>query len=394
MKSPYNREIYLELIESQLQIHPIVGILGPRQCGKTTLARIYRGRQTNTPPLNYFDLEDEYDRNRLVHPKLALERLEGLIVIDEIQRVPELFPTLRVLADQPDSSRKFLILGSASRELIHQSSETLAGRIAYIELTPFSYPEVDQLERLWLRGGYPRSYLAETLAHSISWREAYISTFLEQDIPSLGINIPSVALRRFWAMIAHCHGNLFNASEIGRSFGKTDTTARRYLDILTGTFMLRELQPWHENLKKRQVKMPKVYLRDSGLLHNLLRIQTEDELYNHPKSGASWEGFALETIIRAYKAPPHDVYFWASHSGAELDLLLFHGNKRLGFEFKLNNAPSLTKSMQISLTDLQLDHLTVIYPGTLSYPLTEQITVYGLQPYVEQIVQTYRAQIS
>jgi predicted AAA+ superfamily ATPase len=381
----FPRLTYLETIHTHFRIHPIVAILGPRQCGKTTLARMYRDTQIKTTELNYFDLEDATDLKRLSDPKLALERLKGLIVIDEIQRCPNLFPALRVLADQQNSERQFLILGSASRELIRQSSETLAGRISYIELPPFSYPEVDDLDCLWLRGGYPRSYLAQTTSDSFFWRESYISTFLEQDIPSLGIQIPSIELRRFWSMIAHYHGNLFNASEFGRSFGKADTTVRRYLDVLSGTFMLRQLQPWQENLKKRQIKAPKVYFRDSGLLHNLLRIETEDDLFRHPKLGASWEGFALEAIIRGHQTQAHDCFFWASHGGAELDLLLFEGNKRIGFEFKHTSAPSLSKSMQISMEDLQLDQLTVIYPGNKTYPLAEKINACGLKTYLDNL---------
>jgi len=366
------RKHFSALIDQYFLTHPIVALLGPRQCGKTTLARTYaKGILLG----QYFDLEDVVDIQRLASPKLALEHREGLIVIDEIQRRPDLFPVLRVLIDKPKKNQRYLILGSASRELIRQSSETLAGRIATIELTPFSYAETGEWQILWLRGGFPKSYLANSMEESAQWREFYITTFLEQDIPNLGIQIPSVALRRFWIMLSHYHGNIFNASELARSFGISDTTVRRYLDILTGTFMIRQLLPWRENIKKRQVKAPKIYFRDSGLLHSFLNIESEDDLMKHPKLGASWEGFALEETIRALGARPHECYFWASHSGAELDLLIFQKDKRLGFEFKYTDAPKLTKSMKISMEDLKLDQLTVIYPGKLDYALAENIEV-------------------
>jgi predicted AAA+ superfamily ATPase len=370
------RKYFSLLIEQYLRVHPIVAILGPRQCGKTTLARHYA---KGIPDEQYFDLEDSTDIARLSSPKLALENKTGLIVIDEIQRRPELFPTLRVLVDRLKDKQQYLILGSASRELIRQRSETLAGRIAYIELTPFSYTETGEWEKLWMRGGFPKSYLARSTQESVEWREFYITTFLEQDIPNLGLQIPAVTLRRFWTMLAHYHGNIFNASELARSFGISDTTVKRYLDILTGTFMIRQLQAWRENIKKRQVKSPKIYFRDSGLLHSFLSIESKEDLEKHPRLGASWEGFALEEIIRKLEAKPDRCYFWASHNGAELDLLIFHKNKKLGFEFKYSDAPKLTKSMQISLEDLKLDRLTVIYPGKIAYSLSEKIEVVPLQ---------------
>jgi predicted AAA+ superfamily ATPase len=366
------RTRFSQLIDQYFLTHPVVALLGPRQCGKTTLARKYAA---NIPPGQYFDLEDAVDIQRLDSPKLALGGREGLIVIDEIQRRPALFPALRVLIDSPEEKQRYLILGSASRELIQQSSETLAGRIAYIELTPFSYTETREWENLWLRGGFPKSYLANSALESAQWREFYITTFLEQDIPNLGIQIPPVTLRRFWIMLSHYHGNIFNASELARSFGISDTTVRRYLDILTGTFMIRQLLPWRENIKKRQVKSPKIYFRDSGLLHAFLDIENKDDLMKHPKLGASWEGFALEETIRMLSAKPHECFFWASHSGAELDLLIVQKGKKLGFEFKYTDAPKLTKSMQISLEDLKLDKLTVIYPGKVDYTLTEKVEV-------------------
>lgn len=364
-------------------MHPIVAILGPRQSGKTTLARQYCESVPDFVDSNYFDLEDPIDLARLNHPMLALESLQGLVVIDEIQRRPDLVPILRVLADK--TNIQFLILGSASRELIKQSSESLAGRIAYMELTPFSYQEVEHLQDIWIRGGFPKSFLAPTLADSVDWREFYITTFLEQDIPNLGIQIPPATLRRFWAMLAHYHGNIFNASELGRSFGSSDTTIRRYLDILTGTFMIRQLQPWHANVSKRQVKAPKIYFRDSGLFHTILDISDLSQLQKHPKLGSSWEGFALEEVIRARGIKSHQCFFWATHAGAELDLLIVDKNCREGFEFKYTDAPILTPSMKISVSDLELQQLTVIYPGKKSYALGENISVINLEDYLAQM---------
>ena len=372
------RKSYLSLLNQYFRTHPIVAILGPRQCGKTTLAKMFSSSVKDFERRNYFDLEDTVDLQRLATPKLALEDLEGLIVIDEIQLNKELFPTLRVIADNKKSNQRFLILGSASRELINESSETLAGRIAYIELTPFSLSEALDQSRLWLRGGFPNSFLAETDDDSWDWREFYISTFLEKDIPNLGINIPPVMLRRFWVMLAHYHGQIFNFSEIARSLSVSDSTVRRYLDILCGTFMVRQLQPWHENIKKRQVKSPKIYMRDSGILHSLFDVRSKYHLETHPKLGSSWEGFALEEVIRAYQAKPHECFFWATHSGAELDLLIVRGNKRLAFEFKYADAPKITKSMRIGMEDLGLDTLTVIYPGNINFRLSKNVSVKSL----------------
>lgn len=377
------RTHYLQVISNKFHTHPVVALLGPRQCGKTTLARMYA--EAAPQPVHYFDLEDPVDVTRLENPKLTLEGLEGTIIIDEIQHAPDIFKLIRVLVDKRPLQQQYLILGSASRELIKQSSESLAGRINYLELTPFSYLEVGNLETLWLRGGFPKSFLANTLEESYEWREAYISTYLEQDLPALGIQIAPQSLRRFWEMLAHYHGNVFNAAELGRSFGSADTTIRRYLDILTGTFMIRQLQPWHANIKKRQVKAPKIYFRDSGLFHTLLRIKTREELNRNIKLGASWEGVALEEIIRAHGAKAHDCYFWQTHAGAELDLLLLINDQKIGFEFKYADAPRTTKSMHTSLEDLQLDHLYVIYPGAVDYPLTDKITVCGLENYLKRL---------
>jgi uncharacterized protein len=370
------RIAYLKQIALQLKVHPVCGVLGPRQAGKTTLARQYAKSHLNEP-VHFFDLENPFDLARLEEPFMALSQLKGLVVIDEVQLMPHLFPVLRVLVDE--RSRQFLILGSASRDLIQKSSETLAGRIGYVELTPFTLGEVKDSRTLWRRGGFPRSFLAPSDEESFVWRQAYITTFLERDIPSLGFKIPPVQMRRFWMMLAHSHGQIFNASEIGRSLGVSDHTVRRYLDILVGTFMMRHLPPWFENISKRQVKSPKVYFRDSGILHTLLNLRSQEDIESHPKLGASWEGFALEETIRLHHVHPEDCYFWATQSGAELDLLLFKGGKRLGFEFKYSDAPKITPSMKIALEEIKLDHLTIVYPGDQHYDFNKKISVIGIQ---------------
>ncbi len=375
------RAKYLNEIETCFTVNPICALLGPRQVGKTTLAKLYIEKHyPGATQAEFFDLEDPQDLARLANPMLMLQNIsKPLIIIDEIQRLPELFPILRVLIDQTNRQQKFLILGSASRELIRQSSETLAGRISYIELPPFTLSEVNDTPKLWLQGGFPLAYLAETLEISYRWRQSYITTFLEQDIPNLGFNIPAQQLRRFWLMLAHYHGQIFNASELGRSLSLSDPTIRRYLDILAGTFMVRILNPWAENISKRQVKSPKIYFRDSGILHTLVNIKNFNELYSYHRLGAFWEGFALEQIIQTLDVRPEECYFWATHADAELDLLIFKNGKRLGFEFKYGDRPSTTKSMHIAMTDLKLDHLALIYPGDKIFPLTEQITAYGLE---------------
>lgn len=373
-----DRPIYIEKIEKAFRTHSIVALLGPRQCGKTTLSRIYVEKEHLGGKVHIFDLEDPADLMILENPMNAFDRLEGLIIIDEIQRLPNLFPILRVFVDRPDKKRKFLILGSASRDLIKQSSETLAGRIAYIELTPFSLFEVDDQQKLWVQGGFPNSYLAQSAEDSMYWRKQYISTFLERDIPNLGLRIAPLALRRFWIMLAHYHGQIFNASEIGKSLAIADTTVRHYLDILTGTFMVRQLLPWLENIKKRQMKSPKIYFRDSGIYHTLTDINDQKALFHHPKLGASWEGFALEQVIRDYQADPEECFYWGIHGEAELDLLIMKNGKRFGFECKYNDAPHKTKSMQRALEILNLDTLFVIYPGKKKYILEDKIIVQGL----------------
>jgi predicted AAA+ superfamily ATPase len=372
----------MQRISDLFQFAQIVALLGPRQSGKTTLARQFAD-STDFPfneALNYFDLEDPAHLERLANPRLALENLQGLVVIDEIQHRPDLFPMLRVLSDRRDKLARFLILGSASRDLIRQGAESLAGRIAFVEVTPFSLVETgpDTTDALWMRGGFPLSFLAPSERASWLWREAYVQTFLERDIPALGIQIPAATLRRFWMMLAHYHGQQFNASELGKSLGVADTTVSRYLDILTGTFMVRRLTPWFENLKKRQIKTPKIYFRDSGILHRLLGIPDMEHMVTHPKLGASWEGFALEQVIRASGVSEEDAYCWGVHNQAELDLLLFREGKRLGFEVKYTDAPKVGASQRAALELLRLDSLTIVCPGNADYPLDDRVHVRGL----------------
>ena len=356
-----------------LREFPVVGILGARQTGKTTLAK--QVAEAAKGRIHRFDLEDPDDRNLLAEPMLALRKLRGLIVLDEIQRVPGLFEVLRVLADRRPRPARFLVLGSASPDLLRQSSESLAGRIAYIELDGFSLAEVEtaSLDRLWLRGGLPRSFLARTLAESRRWRSAYVRTFLERDLPQLGFRVSSTTLDRFWSMLAHVHGQTWNASAFARSFGVSDHAIRNYLDVLTSSLVVRQLRPWVENLKKRQVKSPKILLSDSGILHQLLGIEDMHQLERHPKVGASWEGFALATVVDRLKADWRECYFWATHAGAELDLLIVRGHRRLGFEFKRSTAPKMTKSMRAAMESLRLKQLTVVHAGEAEYALAENI---------------------
>lgn len=377
------RSAWLTRIETAFRTSKVVALLGPRQCGKTTLARQYF-KDHHGKKEHYFDLERSTDLLRLQDPLLALESLTGLVVIDEVQRFPDLFPTIRVLVDQEESQSRYLILGSASRELIKQSSESLAGRIHYIELTPFSYQETDHLDRLWLRGGFPLSYLADNEKDSMRWRQDYIKTFLEQDIPNLGIKIPPENLRRFWMMLTHYHAQIFNASELGNALDHSHHTIQKYVDILSGTFMIRQLYPWYENMAKRQVKSKKIYFRDSGIFHGLLNMTTQEDLMLTPKIGASWEGFALESVIRHLEVDAQDCYFWATHSQAELDLLVVQGTKRMGFEFKYTKTPKLTKSMSIAFEDLKLNQLIVIYPGDVKIRLTKNIFCLGLETFLQQ----------
>ena len=364
-----DRKTDINLVRTALRRSRIVALLGPRQCGKTTLARQFVAEDS----LNYFDLEDPQSLARLAEPDLALRNLKGLVVIDEIQRQPELFPLLRVLADRKPLQARFLILGSASPVLLHQSSETLAGRLETIPLEGFRLADLGSKAqgRLWLRGGFPLSYVAKIEINSIAWRRQFMRTYLERDIPQLGLDIPAVALRRFWNMLAHYHAQIWNGAELARALSVSEPTVRRYLDLLTGVFMLRQLPPWFENLGKRQVKAPKVFVRDSGLLHALLGITNQRDLEFHPKVGASWEGFAIEEVHKALR--PDEAYYWATHQGAEVDLLLFKNGRRIGVECKRKDAPTLTPSMRIALNDLKLDRLVVVYPGERRYTLADRI---------------------
>lgn len=370
-----SRHKYLETIGARLRDNPVVALVGPRQAGKTTLAKKYAVGAGET---HFFDLESPSDLARLANPELVLSPLRGLVVLDEIQCLPELFPLLRVLADRPGTPAKFLILGSASSSLVKGAGETLAGRVSFIDVSGFSLAELGEgdLDTHWWRGGFPRAFLARDDAAARQWHEDFIRTFLERDIPQLGIGVPAMTLRRFWTMVAHYHGQVLKVSELARSLGSSEPTARRYLDILCGTYVVRQLPPWFENLKKRQVKAPKIYVRDSGLAHALLGIPERPALQAHPKLGASWEGYAMEQILSI--TGDREAYFWATHAGAELDLLVFHRGKRLGFEFKYTDRPGTTKSMHVACGDLALDHLYVVHPGKHAFALDAQITAIPL----------------
>lgn len=368
------RSSLVQRVKGSLRQFPVTLLVGPRQCGKTTLARALGGSA-----VAYFDLEDPESPLRPEVAKRVLEPLKGLIVIDEFQRQPKLFELLRVLADRPRTGARFLILGSASPELVRGASESLAGRVGYCEMSGFDVSEIS-LQRqpvLWLRGGYPRSMLARSDADAFAWRQSFVQTFLERDIPQLGIRVPAQALMRFWTMLAHYHGQIWNAAELARSMGVGENAVRHYLDVLSGAFMVRQLQPWFENVGKRLVKSPRIYLRDSGLLHLLLRLPTRRDVLSHPKLGASWEGFALEQVIRLLNAD-REAFFYRTHAGAELDLLIVRGSQRFGFEFKYQDAPEATKSMHTALADLKLQRLYVVYPGERSYSLDERIRVVPL----------------
>ncbi len=364
-----NRETFEQKIINSIQLNPVTAILGPRQCGKTTIAR----KISKDFDSVLLDMEDPVDYDLLsASAKNFLEQQSGLIIIDEVQRMPELFPVLRVLADQADSGRRFLLLGSASPDLIKNSSESLAGRIGFVDLTGFKIEETGQgnFQKLWLRGGFPRSFLAASNTKSYQWREDFIRTFLERDINLLGFNIPPVTLRRFWVMLAHYHGQIWKGSEFARSLGVSEPTVKKYLDILSGAYLVRQIQPWHENLKKRQVKSPKIYIRDSGVLHTLLSLQN-DQVVTHVKAGASWEGFVIEQILQ--KIDTRDYYYWRTHTGVELDLLVFRGGKRVGFEIKYSDSPKTTRSMRQAIDDLRLDTLFIVYQGRHEFDLEEKI---------------------
>jgi hypothetical protein len=368
------RQRHLTALRRLLRQFPIVAILGARQVGKTTLA-LEILKQTK-PPGERFDLEDPADLARLSDAKLALADLKGLVVIDEIQRRPDIFPVLRVLADRRPHLARFLVLGSASPELLRQSSETLAGRIAFYNLDGFDLEEVgaDQLDRLWSRGGFPLSFLARTHDASFTWRQSFIRTFIERDLPQLGVRVPAVTLSRFWSMLAHYHGQVWNSAEFARAFGVSDKTVRHYLDTLHAAQVVTVLPPWHENIRKRQVKSPKVYVRDSGVLHGLLGVRERRDLDRHPKVGASWEGFLLRQVAQHLGATAEECFFWATHSGAELDLLWVRGRRRWGFEFKRTSSPKLTSSLKAAIETLRLQKAFLVHAGDRSFPLHRQVT--------------------
>ena len=368
-------------VRSGLKSSPAVMLLGPRQCGKTTLARRLADKSTS----NYFDLENPVDLARLSEPMTALEPLRGLIVIDEVQRHPDLFPVLRVLLDRKPARARFLILGSASPELLRQSSETLAGRIAIVAIGGFMLEELERanLARLWLRGGFPRSFLARSEAASTAWREDFIRTFLERDLAQLGVRVPAGTMRRFWTMTAHYSGGIWNSSEIGRSLGEAHTTVKRHLEALSGALVVRVLQPWYANVGKRLVKSPKVYIRDSGLLHTLLGIGEREQLEGHPVVGGSWEGFVIEQMLASL--PNASPFFWRTQAGAELDLLLFLKGRRIGIEIKRADAPTMTPSMVSAVNDLELHRLLVIYPGSTRYRLGHKVEVMSLPESIAEL---------
>jgi len=370
-----DRPAYLTQLSRAVRRSPITALIGPRQCGKTTLARIFAKERTKA----LFDLESQPDLNRLQNPQWILGSCRGLVIIDEIQAMPELFRVLRVLVDRPENKARFLILGSASPDLVKNASETLAGRVEFVELSGFDLQEAgtNRSTTLWPRGGFPRSFLAPSDDGSLAWREAFIRTFLARDIPQLGISVPPATMRRFWTMLAHYHGQTWNASELGRSLDLSDKTVRSYLDVLAGTFMIRQLQPWYENIGKRQVKAPKVYLRDSGLLHALLHLPDSQTLLGYSRMGASWEGFAIEQVLQSVK--PAQAFFCATHTGAEVDLFFISRGRRYGVECKFSETPKITKSMNQALESLNLAHLWIIYPGEHSYPLSKKISVWPLK---------------
>lgn len=373
-----DRKSEVRVVRGLLRRHRVVGIVGARQVGKTTLARMVVREWKSGGTV--FDLEHPEDLARLQDPMLALRDLKGLVVIDEVQRLPGLFEVLRVLVDRPRNRARFLVLGSASPELLKQGSETLAGRIVYHELGGFWLEElgVDKHSRLWLRGGLPRSYLARSLKDSHEWRRGFVRTFLERDLPQLGTNINATTMRRFWTMLAHYHGQTWNASEFARSFGVADTTVRGYLDRLTAALVVHQLQPWHENISKRQVRAPKVYLADSGLLHVLLNVRSQSDIEGHPKVGASWEGLVIEQIRRRLGVERDEIFFWATHAGAELDVLVIRGRTRLGFEVKRTTSPRVTPSMKHAVHDLKLRRLDVVHAGDTTFPLAPRIRAVSL----------------
>lgn len=380
-----DRDKHRLAIERLIRNNPVVGLVGARQVGKTTLAKQVASRRSG--PTHFFDLESDADRAMLSDPLLALSRLRGLVVLDEIQRQPDLFPTLRVLADRSRRRARFLVLGSASPELLRQSSETLAGRIAYHELPGFSLDEVaeGQLQRLWLRGGFPRAYTRRSHVESFRWRVDFVRTFLERDVAQLDVTVPAATLDRFWTMLAHYHAQTWNGSELGRAFGVSHHAVRRYLDALESTFMVRSLQPWHGNLGKRQVKSPKIYIRDSGLLHRLLNVATFHDLERHPKVGASWEGFIIENLVGVLGADARECFYWATHGGGEIDLIVRDGTSWRGFEIKRTSAPKATRSMHSALAELPLASIDVVHAGAQSFPLAKRIRAVAAERLLDDI---------
>ncbi|MBU1146947.1 MAG: ATP-binding protein [Candidatus Omnitrophica bacterium] len=373
MSKLIKRNLDIDNVRELINSFPVTAILGPRQCGKTVLSKEIAYK-------HYFDLENPRDLAKLEQPQLALEELQGLIVIDEIQRRPELFSLIRYLVDN-NPQQKYLLLGSASGELMKQSSESLAGRIAYYNLGGFRISDIgaSNIKKLWVTGGFPRAFLGISEKESFIWRENYITTFLERDIPQLGITIPANTLRRFWTMLSHYHGQILNYSELGRSFGISDVTVRKYIDILSATFMVRVIQPWHVNIGKRLVKRPKIYIKDSGIFHCLISVENKKQLFLHNKLGSSWEGFALECVSRNIEKRDEEMYFWGTHTGAEMDLFWQNEGKNWGIEFKYTDAPTITKSMQVAIKDLKLSHIWIVYPGKESYRLAKNITVRALK---------------
>jgi predicted AAA+ superfamily ATPase len=365
----------LASLKEALSRSRVVVLMGPRQCGKTTLARQILSEQS----VNYFDLEDPADLERLVEPMTALRTLRGLVVIDEVQRRPNIFPILRVLADRRDNPARFLILGSASGDLLRQTSESLAGRMERVTIGGFSLRELGAgaEQDLWVRGGLPLSYLARSETDSRAWRKGFLQTLLERDFPQWGVRVPAVALLRFWTMLAHYHGQTWNAAEPARAMGVSESTARRHLDLLTDALVVRQLHPYHANISKRQVKAPKIYIRDTGLLHQLLGIGALKELLRHPKVGASWEGFVIEQVLTA--EPHEEAFFWSTHQGAEIDLILRRGDKLLGVEAKRSDSPGLTPSIRIALQDVGLARVAVLYPGTKRFPIADQVEAVPVQ---------------
>ncbi len=373
------RTRWLDVVIERLHSAPVVALLGARQVGKSTLARAVVARWDGETHL--FDLEDPRHAARLADPLLALEPLRGLVVLDEVQHAPEIFRVLRVLADRPGTPARFMVLGSASPTLIRQTSESLAGRISHVDLPGFRLDEIEAegTRQLWTRGAFPRSFLAESDLASALWRRDYVRTLVERDMPQLGVTVPATTLRRLWTMLAHGHGQILRKSTLARSLSVSEPTIRRYVDLFVGTYLVRLLPPWHANIGKRQVKSPKLYLTDSGIVHTLLGLEDQETLLGHPVVGASWEGFALHETLHALEAEESECFFWATHGGAELDLLWMRGGRRIGFEFKRTSTPRKTRSMWSALESLDLERLFVVVPGADTWPLAEQIQVVGIE---------------